>query len=249
VVGATIVLEEVTRLMRFDQLRSDMVATVAHELRTPLTSLRMAIYLCFEETVGPLTQKQAELLGAARDDTERLQTIVDELLDLSRIQAGRLELHRRQIPVEPLVRSMVDPYLARAAERELSLSVELPPDAGTFEVDADRLLLVFDNLLSNALRHTPTGGRITLAVKPSPERVRIEVSDTGPGISPEYRDAIFQKFFRGPGSTKGAGLGLYIAKEIVEAHGGRIGVDSAVGEGSTFWFELPRAVAALPAPQ
>jgi signal transduction histidine kinase len=136
---------------------------------------------------------------------------------------------------------VAEPFAARAAERRITFARHIPPDAGELEVDADRLLLVFDNLLANALRHTPADGTMAIRVAPATDVVRFEVTDSGPGIAREYHEAIFQKFFRGPGATRsGAGLGLYIAKEIVEAHGGAIGVDSEVGRGSTFWFTLPR---------
>jgi NtrC-family two-component system sensor histidine kinase KinB len=243
IAGVTLVFEDVTRLLRIDQLKSDMVATVAHEFRTPLTSLRMAIHLLAEGVVGPLTEKQADLLFGARDDAERLLGIVDELLDLSRIQAGRLELNRRSLPLDPLVRSTVDAHRAQAAERKLQVEVEIPPDTGELSVDADRLILVFDNLLANAIRFSPEGGRVVVRVRPGADAVRFEVSDAGPGVPRELREAIFQKLFRAPGAPPGgAGLGLFIAREIVVAHGGTIGVESDVGKGSTFWFELPRAL-------
>jgi two-component system, NtrC family, sensor histidine kinase KinB len=242
IAGVTLVFEDVTRLLRIDQLKSDMVATVAHEFRTPLTSLRMAIHLLAEGVVGPLTEKQADLLFAAREDAERLLGIVDELLDLSRIQAGRLELNRRSLPLESLVGSTVDAHRAQAAERKVQIEVAIPPDAGELSVDGDRLILVFDNLLANALRFSPEGGRVVVRVLPRAGAVRFEVSDAGPGVAPEIRDAVFQKFFRAPGAPPGgAGLGLFIAREIVAAHGGAIGVESEPGRGATFWFEIPRA--------
>jgi NtrC-family two-component system sensor histidine kinase KinB len=242
IAGVTLVFEDVTRLLRIDQLKSDMVATVAHEFRTPLTSLRMAIHLLAEGVVGPLTEKQADLLFAAREDAERLLGIVDELLDLSRIQAGRLELNRRSLPLESLVGSTVDAHRAQAAERKVQIEVAIPPDAGELSVDGDRLILVFDNLLANALRFSPEGGRVAVRVLPRAGAVRFEVSDAGPGVAPEIRDAVFQKFFRAPGAPPGgAGLGLFIAREIVAAHGGAIGVESEPGRGATFWFEIPRA--------
>jgi len=241
IAGATVVLQDVTRLRRVDELRNDLVATVAHEFRTPLTSLRMAIHLCIEQTAGPLTEKQADLLYAARDDCDRLQAMVDDLLDLSRIQAGKIELHAQPLPVTELVQWAVDTYRGAAEERGLRLSARDPVVKRDVLVDPERIRLVFANLVTNAIRHT-RDGEIALHTATANGQVRIAISDTGEGIPPEYQKRIFDKFFRGPGHrSEGAGLGLSIAKEIVTAHGGEIGVDSQPGHGSTFWFTLPVA--------
>jgi NtrC-family two-component system sensor histidine kinase KinB len=239
-VGATVILQEVTRLRRFDELKSNLVATVAHEFRTPLTSLRMAIHLCLEEAAGPVTEKQADLLHAAREDCERLQAMVDDLLDLSRIETGRVEMRKRSTSTATLLKATLDEYRALGEERGVRLDVApLPIDEEVF-IDPERVALVLSNLVSNALRHTPAGGQITLRAQPLNGWVRFEVADTGAGIAQEHQPHIFEKFFRVPGThAGGAGLGLSIAKEIVEGHGGTIGVESEEGRGSTFWFTLP----------
>lgn len=242
VVGVTVVLQDVSRLLRFDELKNNLVATVAHEFRTPLTSLRMVIHLCAEEAVGPLTEKQADLLHAAREDCERLQSIVDELLDLSRIQAGRVELRKVRLDVESLARDAVEAHRSAAAQRGIELRSEVLPGSGTVEVDPERAQLVLANLLTNAIRHSPAGQVVSLNASNSAGEVRIAVTDRGPGIPAEYRQAVFDRFFRLPGARDGgAGLGLFIARELVEAHGGAIGVDSEPGRGSSFWFTLPAA--------
>lgn len=242
VAGTTIVLQDVTRLQRFDELKNDMVATVAHEFRTPLTSLQMAIHLCAEQVVGPLTEKQADLLHAAREDCDRLRSIVEELLDLSRIQAGRVVLHREALDVEALVTKAIEAHQGLAAERHVTLRSEALPGTGHVLADAERIQLVFSNLLANAIRHSPEQGTIAIRVEVTGARARFEVTDAGPGIAHEYQQIIFDKFFRTPGPASGtAGLGLFIAREIVVAHGGDIGVDSQPGQGSTFWFTLPLA--------
>ncbi len=241
VVGATVLLQDVTRLRRVDELKNDLVATVAHEFRTPLTSLRMAIHLCVEGVVGPVTEKQADLLHAAREDCERLQGIVDELLDLSRIQAGRLMLDVRHAGTAVLVEEALAVHRAAAEERGVRLSHEVVPGAEEVEVDAERVQLVLSNLVGNGVRHTPVGGKVSVRVTRGETRVRFEVKDTGEGIAPEEQARIFDKFYRAPGALAGgAGLGLSIARDIVRAHGGEIGVVSEVGRGSTFWFTLPQ---------
>jgi two-component system, NtrC family, sensor histidine kinase KinB len=242
VAGTTIVLQDVTRLQRFDELKNDLVATVAHEFRTPLTSLQMAIHLCVEQVVGPLTEKQADLLHTAREDCDRLQSIVDELLDLSRIQSGRVELHREPLEVEALVEKALDAHRHVAAERHVELRSEVLPGTGHVLADGERIQLVFSNLLTNAIRHSPEQSAVSVRASASAEHIRFEVTDRGSGIPWEYHQAIFDKFFRMPGAPSGtAGLGLFITRELVVAHGGDIGVTSEPGQGSTFWFTLPLA--------
>ena len=227
--------------MRFDELKNDLVATVAHEFRTPLTSLRMAIHLCAEEAVGPLTEKQADLISAARDECERLQGIVDDLLNLSRIQAGRMELEAERVAASALSASAAELQRPSAEAAGLSLSVEDAAENLELNANRERVGLVLSNLLVNAIRHTPRGGAIALRAVEDAEAIRFEVTDTGEGIPEEHQVRIFEKFYRVPGARAGGvGLGLYIAREIVQAHGGDMGVRSVPGRGSTFWFRLPR---------
>jgi signal transduction histidine kinase len=243
VAGAAVVLQDVTRLFRFDELKNNLVATVAHEFRTPLTSLRMALHLCTEGIVGPLTEKQADLLFAARDDCERLQVMVDELLNLSRIESGQIDLHRRRIDPETLVAAAVDVHKAAAEQAGVTLATEILPGLPDVFADPERLQLVFTNIISNAIRFSPAGSRIVLrAFSRDPGLIRFEISDQGPGIPKEYQSGLFEKFFRVPGSPSGgSGLGLFIAKGLVQAHEGQIAIDSAPGQGTTVWFTIPVA--------
>jgi signal transduction histidine kinase/HAMP domain-containing protein len=246
VIGLTLLFQDVTRLRRFDELKTDMVATVAHEFRTPLTSLRMAIHLCVEGAAGTLSPKQEELLSGAREDCERLQGIVDDILDLSRIQSGRVELHKRTVSAGALLAQAVDDHRQLARDRDIDLHVSALTIDRPVSADPERIRLVFSNLLSNALRHTPRGGTIEVRAAPESGAVRFEVSDTGPGIPKAYQSRLFERFFQVPGVAEGgAGLGLFICKEIVEAHGGRIGVESDPGEGTIFWFIVPAAQSSL----
>ncbi|HVY38566.1 MAG TPA: ATP-binding protein [Polyangia bacterium] len=252
VTGATIVLQDATRLFRFDELKNNLVATVAHELRTPLTSLRMALHLCTDGAVGPLTDKQGDLIFAARDDCERLQVIVDELLNLSRIESGQIQLRRRRLSPDTLVSPALDAHKSAADQAGVVLAAELAPGLPDVFVDPDRLQLVFSNLLNNALRVAPRDSRVTIRARvdaepaardhaiASPTELRFEVADEGPGIPKEYQAGLFEKFFRVPGSPEGgSGLGLFIARGLVQAHGGRMGVDTGAGRGTTFWFTVP----------
>jgi len=238
--GATVVLQDVTRLLRFDELKNDLVATVAHEFRTPLTSLRMAIHILVEGTVGRINDAQAEMLFAAREDCERLQGIVDDLLDLSRIQAGKVEVEPAPISSKALVEGAVAVREDGAAEAGVKLRVEITEPVLPVLADPERVGLVFDNLIGNAVRHSARGTDVTVRAQANGKQVRFEVADQGQGIAPEYRERIFEKFFRVPGTKgEGIGLGLYISREIVRAHGGEMGVASEPGKGSRFWFTLP----------
>jgi two-component system, NtrC family, sensor histidine kinase KinB len=242
IVGATVILQDVTRLRRFEELKNDLVATVAHEFRTPLTSLRMAVHLCTEQVAGPLTDKQAELLQAAREDCDRLQAMVDDLLDLSRIESGRIEIFPLPTSASTLIDATVEEHRAEAEATGIKLSVDPPVPEVRVLADHERIGHVFSNLISNAFRHTLKDGIVRLSAQISDHRVRFTVTDTGNGIPREYQERIFEKFFRVPdASPKGTGLGLYIAREIILGHGGEIGVESEPGQGSTFWFTLPTA--------
>jgi len=244
VTGATIMLQDVTRLRRFDELRNDIVATVAHEFRTPLTSLQMAIHLCLDQKVGSLTEKQADLLSAAREDCGRLRGLVDDLLDLSRLHTGKVEMQKRLASLKDLLEGVIAQHKVAAEERSIRLAAEPVTPGLEALLDPTRISLVLSNLVGNALRHTSEGGQVVVRTRPSDKALRFEVADTGEGIPPEYQDRIFDKFFQVPGArVGGSGLGLTIAKEIVKAHEGQIGVESELGKGSTFWFTLPSAPA------
>jgi anti-sigma regulatory factor (Ser/Thr protein kinase) len=236
----TVVLQDITRLRRFDELKDDLVATVAHEFRTPLTSLRMAIHLLAEQTVGPLGERQLDLVTAAREECERLQSIVDDLLDLARIRSGQLELHPRSLSSHRAIGEAVEAVRTQADQAGVAVSVEVDPAAASITADPDRIELALGNLLINAVRHSRAGGQVTVHALRGDDGVRIEVQDEGPGIAPEHQARLFEKFYRIPGSPPGgAGLGLSIVRDVVEAHGGRVGVSSGRGQGSSFWIELP----------
>ncbi len=240
-IGAAINLLDVTKFHLLDRLKSDMVSTVSHELKTPLTSVQMAVHLLLEEVVGPLTPKQVELLLAARQDAERILAMINDLLDLTRIEQGRVMLDLQPVPIGELVEDAVARMQPRAEDAGLDLDSDVNGPDATVMVDRDRIGHVFDNLIVNAIRHTPRGGAIRVWARPEGDRVRVDVRDTGKGIADEHLPRLFEKFYRIPGESPagGAGLGLAIVREIVTAHGGRIGVTSRPGKGTTFTFTLP----------
>jgi signal transduction histidine kinase len=240
--GVVMTLKDVTEQRHQDELKRGVISTVSHQLKTPLTSMRMAIHLLLEEKVGPLTEKQAELLIAAREDSDRLHDILSDLLDLSRIESGRVQMEFRAVSPQEIAMEAVESFRTAAKDQGLTLEVELPGDLPQVWADTTRISHVFGNLLSNALLHTPAGGKITVSARAEGDGVTFSTTDTGKGIPSEYLPRIFEQFFRVPdqGQKEGAGLGLAIVKEIVEAHGGTVNADSIEGKGSTFSFTLKR---------
>ena len=245
--SAIVVAQDVTRFHRIDELKSDMVATVSHEFKTPLTSLRMATHLLLEPGTGPLTEAQRELVTTARDDTERLRAMVEDLLDVVRIEAEVGALHR--VPIEPfgLLCEVADAHRTVARDKEVTLEVEPAGQQGLVSVDPERLGIALANLVSNAIRHTPRGGRVALAERREGRALRIQVSDTGEGIDPAMLPRIFDRAVTAPlagppapGDGSGRhGLGLGIAREIVLQHGGDLLVESEPGKGSVFTLVVP----------
>jgi two-component system, NtrC family, sensor histidine kinase KinB len=240
--GAVTLLEDITRLREIDRLKSEFIATASHELRTPLTSVQMGIHLLLESAVGPLTEGQREVLTICREDCERLEKLMRDLLDLSRIEAGETAPHLVPISATTLIQAAVAAAQPHVEGQERTLRVEVP--SGLPYVLADRLQIerVLSNLMSNAVRHTTPGDAIAVTVTPHEGYVAVAVTDTGSGIPPEYLPRIFEKFVQVPNALSGgAGLGLAISKHLIEAHGGQISVRSEVGRGTTFTFTLPVA--------
>jgi two-component system, NtrC family, sensor histidine kinase KinB len=241
--GVLLIMKDVTEQRHLDEMKRGMISTVSHELKTPLTSIRMAIHLLLEEKVGALTEKQTELLLAAREDSDRLHQILQNLLDISRIESGRLQMDCQMTHAQSLVLDAVEPFRRTAQDGGIELKIQLSDDLPMVCADSTQISHVFSNLLSNALRFTAPGGSITISAILEEQTVCFSVADTGSGIPHQFMQRIFEQFFRVPDqkSETGAGLGLAIAKEIVEAHGGNINVVSEEGKGTTFSFTLRRA--------
>jgi two-component system, NtrC family, sensor histidine kinase KinB len=238
--GVVLVLQDVTQLRQQDEIKRGMISTVSHQLKTPLTSIRMATHLLLEEKVGHLTEKQVELLLAAREDSDRLHNILNNLLDISRIESGKTGMEFQTISPNSLQLEALEPFWRAAHDQGVTLNVEVPGDLPEVWADPTRIYYVFGNLLSNALKYTPAGGKVTVSAKAETNEVRFSIADTGRGIPGQYLPRIFEQFFRVPDQEKesGAGLGLSIVKEIIEAHGGTVGAESQEGKGSTFFFTL-----------
>ena len=241
--GVVLSIRDVTQQREHDDMKRGLVSTVSHQLKTPLTSIRMAVHLLLEENVGALTEKQAELLLAAREDSDRLNGILDDLLDISRIESGKVPMSFAHVSPQAIAAEAAEHFAAAFQDNGISLQTAVPGNLPEVIADAARMVHVFDNLLSNALKHTPAGGSVTMSARADEEKIIFSVSDTGAGIPREYLNNIFDQFFRVPGqqARAGAGLGLAIAREIVEAHGGSITVESTEGHGSTFTVMLKKA--------
>ena len=246
--GAALVLHDVTKFRLVDQLKSDMVATVSHELKTPLTSLQMAVHLLLEEVVGPLEPGQVEMLLTARQDVDRLLAMVNDLLDLTRIEQGRVMLDLRPTDPAGLVSGALARFAPQAHDGGIELTASVAPGLPRVLVDVDRLEHVFDNLVVNALAHTRRGSAVRVSAEPDGDWVKFEVADEGDGIPPEHLPRVFDRFYRVPGlAPRARGWGWPIAREIVAGHGGQIGVSSEPGRGSRFTVRLPaEGSAAMP---
>ena len=232
-------------LKELDRLKSDFVSNVSHELRTPLTAIKGAVDLVLREVTGPLTEKQIHYLTRVKSNTQQLAGMINDVLDLAKIEEGRIELKSARASLAGLVHEVVDTLRPMAAEKNIVI------DAGAFEpsvlvwADRDKVTQVLMNLIGNAIKFTPSEGKVMVASTSGPEWVQVSICDTGPGIPSDERVKIFEKFYQcaGDGGQKprGTGLGLAISKTLVELHGGEIWVDSEPGCGSTFYFTLPSA--------
>ncbi len=241
--GAALVLQDVTRFRLMDEVKTNLVSTVSHELKTPLTSIRMGLHLLLEERIGSLNPKQLELLVAAREDSERLLRMINDLLDLARLESGQTRQRLEVVSPGVLIEEALPDLRSLAEAHDSRLVADVAPDLPDVAVDPRQIGHVFSNFVSNAARFSKAGEEIVLSVKPAGKSVRFSVLDHGPGIAKEFQARVFERFFRIPGTeeSNGVGLGLAIAKEIVVSHSGSIGLRSTPGEGSEFYFDLPVA--------
>ncbi|MBI1977029.1 MAG: response regulator [Candidatus Omnitrophica bacterium] len=239
-------LEKVNEdLSRLNQMKSNFVSTASHELRTPLSIIRETTSLILEEEIGPLNDKQKMFLNNVKNQSDRLLRTVTDLLDLTKIEAGKLELHKSFVNLSDWINRIIDFFQIHAREKKIHLSAEIPPGLGETYMDEDKMIQVLTNLLGNAMKFTAEEGRISVVALDKQESVEIRVTDTGIGIPPQDIGKIFDRFQQAEHQEsvylqKGTGLGLAITKEIVTLHQGKVGVESQPGAGSTFWFTLPR---------
>ena len=241
--GVVTLLQDVTQFKELDRMKSEFIATVSHEFRTPVTSINMSVDILNQEILGPLNERQRELIQSAKEDCQRLTKLARELLQLSKLESGRLQLKSEDLDVKTLIESSVRPLQLQFQEKRVALSIDVPSSVPHLMADEQQLTSVVTNLVTNALKHTNAGGKVTVSAREEGQMLRVDVIDTGQGISADNLKKIFDKFVQikqssdtTPGSV---GLGLAIAKEIVEMSGGSIWATSTPSKGSTFSFTVP----------
>ncbi|MBI5472544.1 MAG: HAMP domain-containing protein [Ignavibacteriae bacterium] len=237
------ILQDVTQFKELDRMKSDFIATLSHEFRTPLTSINMSVDILNQELLGPLNDRQKELISSTKEDAQRLTKLARELLQLSKLESGKQHFKNEELDVRALVDSTLKPLQIQFQEKSVVLRSSVSGTLPHLVADEQQLSWVITNLITNALKYTHAGGSVEVRVKQQQNNMLFEVEDTGQGIAPENLQRIFDKFVQVKGAfvaTPGSvGLGLAIAKEIVEAYGGKIWVESVLGKGSTFSFLLP----------
>ena len=231
------------KLGELDQMKSDFFSTVTHELRTPLSSIKMGISLLAGGREGPLTEGQKELLNLVKQENNRMVGLVNAILDLAKMEAGMMTYEVEQKNIVPLIDQVVKEMTPLVETKKIRLESEVAEKLPIPKVDTEKFLQVLRNVIGNALKFTPEGGRVNVSVRTIDEGLQISVADTGPGIPEKNLTTIFEKFqqveTKGPYKAKGTGLGLAIAKQVITHHGGKIWAESKLGEGSTFFILLP----------
>jgi len=256
IVGTVLSLRDVSREKEIDRMKSEFISVASHELRTPLTSIKNAVDLILSGKTGETTDGQEKFLSMAKRNIDRLAGLINDLLDISKIESGKMELHFAEMDMKDCVEDVINTLRPSADEKSISLKIILDPEVPSVYADASGIDEVMINLVGNALKFTPDNGTVTIDVhelKDLPDRpggvdgfVEVSVIDNGVGIPEEFIDHVFDKFYQVESSLsaqirKGSGLGLAISKHTVEAHGGSLLCKSKEGEGSTFSFTLPMA--------
>ena len=241
-IGVVTVLRDITKEVEANRAKIEFISTVSHELRTPMTSIKGYADFLHQEVVGTLTQQQKHFVDVIRRNADRLSLLINDLLDVSRIEAGKVKLNFREVQLKDLATQVIETMLIPAQNKDLYLHLDASSELPTIRADAARITQVLTNLVGNAIAYTQTGG-VAVALKRVANAVQVTVQDTGIGISPEALSRIFERFFRAEHevvhANPGTGLGLAIVKAFVEMHDGRIWIDSELGKGSTFTFILP----------
>lgn len=245
--GTVSIFRDITHMVEVDRLKSEFVATVSHELRTPMTSIKGYVEIMLMGATGTLSEQQTHFLQVVKTNTERLAVLVNDLLDISRIEAGRATLSLQPLELDKIVTESINALVHRSQDenRPMSFEVNIPPELPHAYGDVERVRQIVDNLLENGYQYTPDGGRVELTARVDGEEIQVDVTDNGIGIPPADQPRIFERFYRGEDplvlATSGTGLGLSIVRHLVEMHKGRIWMKSSGvrGEGSTFSFTLP----------
>ncbi len=242
--GYIVLLQDVTSLKKLDKIKTDLVATVSHEFKTPLTSILMGASLLSNGRTGTLSEEQSEIVETIKEDSERLSTLVSDMLELSRIESGKAVYHLRPCSLAAIVDGCFKQFVSHADGKHVELINEIDEDLAKVSADFEKLSWAFNNLLSNALKYTDAGDTITVSARQTKDNIEVKVSDTGTGIPAEYLENLFDRYSLDKNlntRAKGTGIGLSVVKEIITAHKGKISVESEMDAGTTFTFSLPVA--------
>ncbi|MBK9943990.1 MAG: GAF domain-containing protein [Kouleothrix sp.] len=241
--GGVVVYHDITREALADRLKSEFIATASHELRTPLTSIRGYVDLMLLGTLGSLSQAQNDFLKVVKNNVARLVELIDDLLDVSKVEAGELRMRREPVDLSEVLYEVGEALYTQFTERSISLAIDAQEGLPQIMADRQRLRQITVNLVGNACKYTPVGGHVDVSLRNGGNRLRVDVRDTGVGISPDAQRHIFTPFFRADNPLRdevgGTGLGLSITKRLVELHGGEIWFETSEGKGTTFSFTLP----------
>lgn len=238
-VGDVILLKNITEFKELDSAKTTFISTISHELKTPIAAILMSLKLLEDARVGDMNEEQKSLAHSIKDSSDRLLEITGELLKMTQVETGKLQLNPKITKPIELIEYAIKANQVQADRFNCHIEVEYPEKVSKLFVDSEKIAWVLTNLLSNAIHYTPENGRILIGARQLEHVVEIYVQDFGKGIDPRYHQSIFDRYFRVPGTkVQGSGLGLAISKDFVEAHGGTIRVDSAVGRGSTFVISL-----------
>ena len=241
-IGQVILLRNVTVFKELDFAKTNFMATVSHEFKTPIASIKMSLQLLQNRQVGTLNGEQEQLVDSIGEDAARLLKITGELLNMTQLESGQMQLAIANIPPQQVIDTALAATRTPATQKNIEINVSLPEPISAMMADSEKTSWVLTNLLTNAIRYSHEGARVVLEVSEDAAYIRFQVRDTGRGIAAEYTDKIFNRYFKIPGSApEGTGLGLAISKELMEAQGGGIAVVSDLGAGSTFSIWLPRA--------
>ncbi len=238
-IGYVILLKNITMFKELDTAKTNFIATVSHELKTPISAIKLSIQLLTRQNAGTLNEEQLQLLESIEEDSNRLLKITGELLNMTQVETGNIQLNIKRNKPEEMVQYAVDAVGSLAERKQIALVTQMPERLPAVNADADKTAWVLVNFLTNAIRYAPEGSTVYIAVTPDEGKLSFSVSDSGIGIEERYQSRLFDRYFQVPGSTQtGTGLGLAISKEFIEAQGGHIGVESHPGSGSRFYFVL-----------